>query len=162
MFDLYNTKFEALETKYKTKRIRRLCIIDDADKKYEEEKNENQKILMDAIRVSIVAFIQPYWPSLKDYKDFNKVFYLKGGFEGFEAKYPFLCVNFNERKKVQEEKEKKSDKKDEIDEYTKKLMYSFSRFPFEIIPDKLYLVRLKRELLCLLTRLFLGRNNQRE
>lgn len=68
---------------------------------------------------------------------------LKLGLENFSEKYPFLCINLNERDQAKLEKkdeESKSTEKPILNEFEKKWLYSLSRFPTEIIEGKLYLV----------------------
>jgi len=72
---------------------------------------------------------------------------LKQGIEHFSAKYPFLCLNFNERDQENQanvqnnaNEEKKEGEQPILSPYQTKLFYSFSRFPTEILEGKLFQV----------------------
>jgi len=123
-------KVKETEEKYKMKPIRRAFFVDTQQNTYNEN-DEKTKFVLDA---------------LKKYGGFDKVFYLKQGIEHFSAKYPFLCLNFNERDQESQTnnqntkvEEKKEGEQPILSPYQTKLFYSFSRFPTEILEGKLFL-----------------------
>jgi hypothetical protein len=69
---------------------------------------------------------------------------IKGGFESFEKKFPFLCLSMEDlvqSKKDSEISLKPEDKKI-LSKSEEKLLYSFSRFPTEILEGKLFIVNI--------------------
>jgi hypothetical protein len=130
-------KYANHEVKYKTKRIRRLVIIDEKSQKFDDKINVKHKFIMETV---------------KDFKDFDKVHYLTDGIEHFYEKYPFLCLDCSTNILPKPEtliiQSKEEETKDEIVEKAQKagisdaelkFLYSFSKFPTELIPDKVFI-----------------------
>jgi hypothetical protein len=113
------------ETKYKTKRIRRVVLT------------AAEKLSLDDERVK-------QWEQLLrsdvEYKDY-KLLVLENSFMEFANKYPFLCHSrelskLNEGKYAEDIRSRMVNMK----ENDKAVLYSFAKFPTEIIEDKLFVV----------------------
>jgi len=144
-FEEVDRKYEIQEEKYSTKKIRRIVIIDFKTNKFDEN-DPKHKLIIDAV---------------KENRDFDKVHYLQGGIEDFSAKYPFLCLDFKERDasakteikpgmeiepdtiddntNKEEAKQPENSNLASFNQYERKLIYSFCRFPTEIVNDVIYL-----------------------
>lgn len=108
------------EEKYKTKPIRRVAVIGYKGTALDTDDQRTKTLL----------------EGLKTYGKFDKKYWLKDGFEGFQEKYPFLCLNLEN--KLQTEELTKKDKKI-LTENEEKWLYSFSRFPTEILEGTLFI-----------------------
>ncbi|KAL4492952.1 hypothetical protein ABPG72_020731 [Tetrahymena utriculariae] len=112
------------EEKYKLQKIRRICFVDydpldEKDKKLEKylQLFSNEK-------------------SLAEYK----LYCLKEGLNSFSKKYPFLMLNNEDFENIdQMKKEEHKDSRDILNDKQKKVLYSYSQFPFEIVEEVLYL-----------------------
>ncbi|EAS04458.2 dual specificity phosphatase domain protein (macronuclear) [Tetrahymena thermophila SB210] len=112
------------EQKYKLQKIRRICFID-----YDPLEEKDKKL---------EKYLQLFSneKTLAEYK-----FYcLKEGLNSFSKKYPFLMLNNDDFENIEEKKkEAPKDSRDILNDKQKKVLYSYSQFPFEIVEDVLFL-----------------------
>lgn len=117
MIDLAERKANEKEQKYKNiQRVRRYFFV------------AEEKVRIDAEGLQFVLKCLDERKSKED-----KFYGLSEGFESFATLYPFMLLSSQKLKQAAEKGK---------EEYDKVFLYPYAKFPSEIVPSKLYLVRM--------------------